>query len=162
MRRWRLSLELRRWRVGRPLGWAETLSPRGPGMGFPLGCGSSLGLGWVTGQSRMKNSTSVLFGSRGSCHIWEGTPLTTLRDILSPAPALISAMLLADMADMSQGGGEGRRRERASPSLAGPRNDRVKGVGVGEGRARRNGRRSTLECLRMSLRGWIPALVRPD
>ena len=38
-------------RVGRPLGWAGTLSPRGPGMVFPLCCGSSLGLGWVTGQS---------------------------------------------------------------------------------------------------------------
>ena len=37
--------------MGRPLGWAGTLSPRGPGMGFPLCCGSSLALGCVTGQS---------------------------------------------------------------------------------------------------------------
>ena len=48
--------------MGRPLGWAGTLSPRGPGMGFPLCLGSSLGLGWVTGQSWGRIVQAFQFG----------------------------------------------------------------------------------------------------
>ena len=49
------------------------MSPRGPGLGFPLGCGSSLGLGWVMGQSGvnivhmygLSQGVRVTFGGRG-------------------------------------------------------------------------------------------------
>ena len=45
----------------------------GPGMWFPLCCGSSLGLGWVTGQSRVNivqvfclgQGVRVTFGGHG-------------------------------------------------------------------------------------------------
>ena len=41
----------------------------GPGMWFPLCCGSSFTLGMGDELVEGKNSTHVLIGSRGSCHI---------------------------------------------------------------------------------------------
>ena len=83
MRRWRLSLEP--WGgMGRPLGWAGTLSPRvGRGCGFPLGCGSSLGLGWVTGRSWGRIVLMYEYRQGVDVTFREGTPphsvLETLR-----------------------------------------------------------------------------------
>ena len=44
-------------------------SSRGPGMGFPLGFGTSLDL-VCDGPVGSEYSTNVLLWSRGSCHIW--------------------------------------------------------------------------------------------
>ena len=139
MRRWRLSLVPRAPRG--PLGWAEALSPRGPGLWFPLGCGSSFGFrvsDWPIGG---EYSTSVLLWSRGSCHFWEGRAPAP-RDKLSPdhPPCFIdiSAMLLCNMADMSLPRGRGRKarksvRGQVLDSSRGIGMVSVKGVGVGEG-----------------------------
>ena len=101
---------------------------RAVGMGLGVeSSGGSGGLPWVFGSSLVvrvsdwpfkgEYSTSVQVWSRGSCHIWEGTPLTTLRDILSPAhpPCFIdiSAMLQSNMADMSLPRGRGRKARKS-------------------------------------------------
>ena len=95
MRRWRLSLEPESG-AGRSAGWAGTLSPPGAGDGLPLGFGSSLTLGWVTGQSWGKIVQTFQFGQGGgitrlgeptapSPFTREGIPLTIPWDKLSPA-----------------------------------------------------------------------------
>ena len=131
--------------MGRPLGWAGTLSPRGPGMGFPLCLGSSLGLGCMTGQSRVNivhvfclgQGVRVTFGGRGH------RPIPFLRPFdfaqgerNSPHRWMGSCLHRQDGGGRrGQGGsrtaptGEGKEgeegSERASPRfLAGPRNDR--------------------------------------
>ena len=72
--------------VGRPLGWAETLSPRGPGLVFPLGFGSSLGLGCVTGLSRV-NIVHVYKSGQGVRVTWGGGHVNTGEvDIMPTAP----------------------------------------------------------------------------
>ena len=67
-RRWRISLEP--WTASGSvlgMGW-DVESSCGPGMVFPLGCGSSLGLGVSDGPVGSEYSTCVQLGSRGSCH----------------------------------------------------------------------------------------------
>ena len=51
--------------MGRSAGWAGTLSPRGPGMGFPLGCGFLLGIRVSDGPVEGEYSTSVLHLVKG-------------------------------------------------------------------------------------------------
>ena len=48
-----------------PLGWAEALSPRGPGLGFPLGFGSSFGVRVGDWPVEGEYSTSVLQVGQG-------------------------------------------------------------------------------------------------
>ena len=55
--------------MGRSSGMGLDVESSGAGDGFPLGCGSSLGLGCVTGQSRVNIVHSVCIESRGSCHL---------------------------------------------------------------------------------------------
>ena len=130
-------------RVGRPLGWAGTLSPRGPGMVFPLGCSSSLALGCVTGQSWVNivqmfcfdQGVRVTFGR-------EHHPIPFLRPFDSAQGERNSPhRWMGSCLHMHNGGGrrdQGGSRTaptgegwRTPPSrfLAGPRNDSVNGGG---------------------------------
>ena len=97
-----------------PLGWAEALSPRGPGLWFPLGCGSSFGVRVCDKLVGGEYSTCVQVWSRGSCHFWGDTPHYPQGYIESHPPCFIdiSAMLLGNMADMSLPRGRGRKARK--------------------------------------------------
>ena len=71
------------------MGW-DVESSCGPGLGFPLGCGSSLGFRVCDWPVEGEYSTCVHIASRGSCHFWPSgitlTPSGRLGTGSSPLP----------------------------------------------------------------------------